>query len=430
MSEITYVFGAGASIKSMPIVNNFVKRFETYLNFLADINEEFRSENRNFITQIKSHLSFDTYFKKLFHQNQNELIQKNKNLLLSFFIFEHLIPLNYYYSYADPNEISDYIIDKEYHVDPRYDALVASLLKPLKGKCEFYGKVNFITWNYDLNLLFAIKNFLASIKSLQEFINTFNCSENTFVFSEQLTLVHLNGFIRHKSLEFSEDVTIEFMYAVFKELIETHNKPEQVEKNIQTINFAWENMQPNNLSDVPKFIIDSITAVKNSHSVILTGYSLPLYNRYFDEQIFSYQNIRDKYIYVRDPRSAQITETFYSDFGISRPEFRGKGDPIVYESDSCDSFFVPSNIYKASHVIKLTIDSNLINAKQKIDSVNKLEELHKLDKIQIVGAERLFEEMKNYKNIKAQIKVGNYQNIGEPFLIGHSRIGACLHIFS
>ncbi len=71
---------------------------------------------------------------------------------------------------------------------------------------------------------------------------------------------------------------------------------------------------------------------------------------------------------------------------------------------------------------KVTIDSNLLNLKQELESVNKLEELHKLGHIQIVGAERLFEEMRKYKP-EAFEKVSKYKNIGEPFVIGRSRIG-------
>ncbi len=77
---------------------------------------------------------------------------------------------------------------------------------------------------------------------------------------------------------------------------------------------------------------------------------------------------------------------------------------------------------KINTSIKITIDSNLINLKQKLESVNKLEELNEKGIIQIVGAERLYEEMRNHKP-EAFDKAKKYENIGEPFVVGHSRIG-------
>jgi hypothetical protein len=72
--------------------------------------------------------------------------------------------------------------------------------------------------------------------------------------------------------------------------------------------------------------------------------------------------------------------------------------------------------------IKITIDSNLINLKQRSEAMNKLEELHLKGEIQIVGAERLYEEMKKYKP-EAFDKASSYENIGEPWVIGHSAVG-------
>lgn len=70
---------------------------------------------------------------------------------------------------------------------------------------------------------------------------------------------------------------------------------------------------------------------------------------------------------------------------------------------------------------KITIDSNLINVRQKVEAVNSLEKLHEEGLIEIVAAERLFEEMRN--SDIATKKANQYKNIAEPFVIGHSRIG-------
>ena len=73
--------------------------------------------------------------------------------------------------------------------------------------------------------------------------------------------------------------------------------------------------------------------------------------------------------------------------------------------------------------IKITIDSNLINLRKKLPDMNKIEELFLKNKIEIVGAQRLYDEMLKY-NIDAFDKATNYKNISEPFTIGYSAIGS------
>jgi len=70
--------------------------------------------------------------------------------------------------------------------------------------------------------------------------------------------------------------------------------------------------------------------------------------------------------------------------------------------------------------IKITIDSNLINARQKDEVLNELENMFKRGIIEIVGSQRLFDEMNTENRLK---KAQNYQNISEPFVLCKSRIG-------
>src|SRR5215217_2079269 len=100
MDEITYFLGAGASYNSKSLVNNFSERFGTFIkffNYMCIENKKKYIEDCNlFIEEVKTHLSFDTYFKKLFHQNEFDKITKSKNILLLYFLFEHLIDISEY----------------------------------------------------------------------------------------------------------------------------------------------------------------------------------------------------------------------------------------------------------------------------------------------------------------------------------------------
>jgi hypothetical protein len=161
MDEITYILGAGASFYSMPLVNSFVERFQYFQEaFLKRLNSNYQvnrlnEDCSNFISEVENHLSFDTFFKKLFHQDRQELILLNKKILLLYFIYEHLVDLN-----PSNGKHSLKSLGKDKNVDPRYDALIAGLMLPVKDENKFFVKLNVITWNYDLSLFVAIRNIL------------------------------------------------------------------------------------------------------------------------------------------------------------------------------------------------------------------------------------------------------------------------------
>jgi hypothetical protein len=71
--------------------------------------------------------------------------------------------------------------------------------------------------------------------------------------------------------------------------------------------------------------------------------------------------------------------------------------------------------------MKVTIDTCLINARQKDQTLNRLEELHRKGDIEIVGTERLIKETQNHKSRKE--KADSYDNISEPIVIGQWAIG-------
>ena len=88
MADITYIFGAGASCQSMPLVSNFKDRFDVFEEHLqissSSLNPNLIIDIKDFKKEISSHFSFDTYFKKLFHQEVDE--KKINKLLLNIHI--------------------------------------------------------------------------------------------------------------------------------------------------------------------------------------------------------------------------------------------------------------------------------------------------------------------------------------------------------
>lgn len=70
----------------------------------------------------------------------------------------------------------------------------------------------------------------------------------------------------------------------------------------------------------------------------------------------------------------------------------------------------------------ITIDTNRINSKGDLEDMNKLEEYAKNGIIEIVGTERLLQEMERYDRGKK--KAESYKNISEPYTVGFSKIGS------
>jgi hypothetical protein len=71
---------------------------------------------------------------------------------------------------------------------------------------------------------------------------------------------------------------------------------------------------------------------------------------------------------------------------------------------------------------KLTIDTNVINAKQALPAMNKLEQWRDEGKLEIVGAYRLKREIAEYKNQKAKEKEAKIPNVSEPIITVENKI--------
>ena len=155
MPKVTYIFGAGASAKCLPIVSGIPNRLENFATFIdqnrtggekkftdlpCDISvtnaeDLFIEACRDLADQCRKHASIDTYAKKLFITNNGPKSNSLKALLTCFFIYEQA---------KNPT-------------DPRYDAFFASILGTHYG--EFKGDINILSWNYDYQFELAYSQY-------------------------------------------------------------------------------------------------------------------------------------------------------------------------------------------------------------------------------------------------------------------------------
>jgi hypothetical protein len=363
-NELTYILGAGASYQSIPVVKTFAARFEEFKNEIklslnySKVTPKLISDIEDFSYELKSHQSFDTYFKKRFHLGDEIAIMLAKKIINLYFLWEQIQLPQKPQIYLDNDELiqnsreensSGGIFYKESQIDKRYDALIAGLIKPIKGNTELFTKVNFISWNYDLNLLMSIKNFLNPDENINNFIeqNANTNDDRLWQFQKDLQVINMNGYFYSSNLDSIKNITnveneklFDFVYNKAPYFEIESGIPSQ---DANKIRFAWEN---NVKLSHDAAIFSAKNAIKNSKNIVVIGYTFPLYNRLVDSQYFNLDlayRIKngEVNITIQDPNADSIAENF-AEFNAGHKS-DGK---FLNKKMNCDSFYIPSNIFE------------------------------------------------------------------------------------
>lgn len=346
MPGITYYMGAGASCESMPLVKTFRERFELFMNFVdsfpqSENRDKFGDLSYSFLDELKKHISFDTFFKKLFHKRAEKSIQLYKNVLLIYFIFEHLVDDEYLDTRPRIPKVSS--------IEKRYDALIAGLLQPYNSSTKFYNTVNFITWNYDLILLNTLKSFFFNEIGLDELIKGQMRFGKILDIQDQGLLIHMNGLIYHDKLSdiktYPKKDLVQFLGSLMEGYYETDSMLSEFSKKIC---FAWETLD--SVKDISEDIVinEARKVLEVSDCIVIIGYSFPLYNRVVDQYLFSQDLLERKKVYIQDIYSDKMMRVFRENFSLKNVYLMGSTNPGPGEFmsiDECDSFFVPNTIF-------------------------------------------------------------------------------------
>lgn len=347
--ELTYILGAGASYQSMPVVATFANRFKIFVSFLKECKEQeisrfstIYSYANRLSEDFEAHVSFDTYFKKLFHTENNDKILVNKKILNLYFLWEHLEKGKLLYN-TNLNE--KFYFNKLTKIDKRYDALIAGLLKPISGEKTVFCKTNFITWNYDLNLFLSLKNYFSPEKTIKAFLEEIQVDDNTWNIQNQIIVINMNGYFYSQHLnEFKNIQEIDFSVIRQKLLQEDYISHSANEFDSKKIKFAWETQKNEFYSHARKMIDSSI-------NITVIGYTFPLYNRLVDLNFFNKETLNNKNLYIQDPNAIEITENIMESFELkTKATFTGDFSTNLKQIINCDNFFVPNNIYRISYV--------------------------------------------------------------------------------
>ncbi|OYU95641.1 MAG: hypothetical protein CFE21_10910 [Bacteroidetes bacterium B1(2017)] len=329
-SQIVYFLGAGASAQAIPVIEGLRPRLDDLAIFLKSFlktnhnDESFQKlpenlrKNQDVLLHLYNeilwlykaseyHQTIDTLAKKYYIQESTEL-NRLKRALIIYFYFEQalIIPLNRELFTKRFPGVDDSILDK------RYDNLIASIAIRNGGRIELKSHIKIVTWNYDIQLELAIKNYIG------DFINnvkkSYNIHPNILSYKNienRDALFGLDHFAAYKlngnafldpTLEFADGGGVtphDFTYLesensnLVGNFLKTYSDlfPENHLDSIsafQYFNFAWEEEN----SYAPKFnghklILNNAKNVfKNAKVLIIVGYSFPYFNSGIDRELF------------------------------------------------------------------------------------------------------------------------------------------------
>jgi len=339
MKKITYLLGAGASQKCLPVVKDipgclsaFAKDMGKLENKIPEyfkleqpvkktagqIQLEFIDSLEKLAEDAGKHSSIDTLAKKLSIRGHFKDLNILKVCLSIFFIYTQY----------------------EKTVDQRYDSFIASLINnPGIRSSGLPDDLRILSWNYDFQFEKAYSYF-RDFNSLQE------CQSALNVFPANISLNENNGFSLYKL-----NGTTGFYHSNnYQNVIETLNDNVDVSFLGKLLNmyaqltfdrsgydsmisFAWENNQMS--SNVLKYAMQGTADTK---VLVVIGYSFPFFNREVDRQIIGNMKHLDKiYFQAPDKTPYEYIESFKAIKDDLKPE---KLIPI----NNADQFFLPPEL--------------------------------------------------------------------------------------
>jgi hypothetical protein len=341
-TALTYILGAGASFQSFPLVNTFAGRFKQFIDTITgqtaldsgNVDHErnlylLRDTSKILLKEFEDHQSFDTFFKKLYHIEDYKNIKLYKKVLNIYFIWEHTCQGYVINGKTDP----DFFL-KRANIDKRYDALIAGLLKPMKGEKKLFCKTNFITWNYDLNLLSSIKNYFFPNLCFGELIDRMGYENIEWKINDEITILNMNGYFYASVFDGFKNIPQQNSYDLIKSKIKAdYLKDTTKDYDAECIRFAWEFKEIDKLSSI------AFKMIEQSKNIVVIGYTFPLYNRLVDSKYLNGYSLKGKNVIIQDPNSIELGADFLEYFGVNQ---------IIQgftKKTSCNSFYVPQDIF-------------------------------------------------------------------------------------
>jgi hypothetical protein len=325
MKNITYLLGAGASYKALPLVNDLKQEL---LNFKEGILREagqgpnhliakkFADDIYWLIGEIENSLTIDTFAKKLFLQNEIEKLNKLKSIVTLYFI-------NRQATAKSPEK--------------RYEGFFATLLK---GSIDTLpSNVKIVSWNYDSQLELSFNSFV-KLNSLEENQKRLRVNSK-FLKSEaspgEFSIFKLNGTASFLNGREIDDLFFKAKLSAsdLNLISEKYSAINLTNSSYQGLSFAWETS--NQESDIVRAAQKSI---ENTDILIIIGYSFPNFNREIDLRLLRAMKEVEK-IYIQDLNFNLIKQRLID----ARPDLEYSRREISINDREVTQFHIPNDFF-------------------------------------------------------------------------------------
>jgi hypothetical protein len=292
-NRITYLLGAGASADAVPVVADISKALNWFKNDLNSklvpsasdqqaIKVRLFKDIDNLIEKCKSHVSIDTYAKKLLTTNKHRELELLKKIMVLFFSYIQLI--------KPP--------------DKRYDAFVASIINHKTRMLPDH--ISIISWNYDFQFEMAYSEYLGNdnIKDVQRTLNV-NPPHVINIENKKFGLYKLNGTTVFKTGDdfrhFEETFSNVDRQKLIHDVLALYNYSGS--DQVTAMRFAWENENLDTYKDIKRAIADTT-------ELVVIGYTFPFFNREIDQLLLKDLHLQKVYFQTLPEDMDRIVEGF------------------------------------------------------------------------------------------------------------------------
>lgn len=351
--KVVYLLGAGASAQALPVVSEFSAALQAHAHWVHGhrLNTSKYCDYLNSLAgTITPFGTVDTYARGLYIQGGREKELNELKLHLSLFFL-----LEQWHAVKNSPELK---YTKQFDIDPRYMGWLALMMEK-NGKMR--AGVNVLSWNYDLQLQYAMSRFMGekTVIDAQHNEHWFNYPslEGRPVKQGALPfLVQLNGLAGYLASDANAhwmaiDARAEDVHSRIREWVEPGGGMLIPDSHLSStvkdsFTFAWEE------SRIAK---DGLAYAKRMISyadvLVVIGYSFPLFNREVDKMLLdafadpqgrgrlSQESYVTRRLVIQNS-NADAGEEFLEAFN-----WRGLGYPSVQHVKKVQSFHVPYELF-------------------------------------------------------------------------------------
>lgn len=329
MSEIVYLFGAGASANALPIVNQMPERIAGTISVIESgkigtemINIEVEKK-KNLIDQLhwlkegcEKYATVDTYAKKLYVTDKNDY-KRLKHVLSAYLTLEQ-------------------IINKP---DMRYDAFFASLLGETID--DLPKNISVLSWNYDCQFELAFSEYAnkRGLNDIWQHLNITSKKKNKTTNVNAFSITKLNGTAL---MEIDGNNLLDPFYGnhrmngIINAIHNLYFEYAEGSNIVNHLSFAWDkdNTKVYYQSLVPK--------ITDARVLVVIGYSFPFFNRRHDKWMFQEMKSLSK-IYIQTPNPEEVDQSMRTVLSSSQIANISSKKNIV-QLPKVEQFYLPAEL--------------------------------------------------------------------------------------